>query len=134
MEPDLELRTFTSVGELLWYNYFPVCSSPTWWVWDLILLQLLLSYWLVMAACCWIWDIFLVGSNLYFPDGCSAVSDSSVSTKMRWALVFLPHHIFSISSRGILNHVRSWEKSPDGCGRKKLNIRKASRIFSIKKR
>jgi len=52
---------------------------------------------------------------------------------MRWALVFLPHHLVSISSRGILNHVRSWEKSPDGCGRKKLNIRKASRIFSIKK-
>ena len=35
---DMELRTFTPVGELLWYNFSPVCESPTQWLWDLILL------------------------------------------------------------------------------------------------
>ena len=34
---DLGLRTFTTVGELLWYYCFPVCGSPSWWVLDLIL-------------------------------------------------------------------------------------------------
>ena len=38
------LNIFTPVGELLWYNYFLVCELPTWWVWDLILLQLHSSY------------------------------------------------------------------------------------------
>ena len=28
-EPHVGLRTFTPVGELLWYNYFPVCGLPT---------------------------------------------------------------------------------------------------------
>ena len=37
-KPDLELRTFTPVGGLLWYNCSPVCESPTHWLWDLILL------------------------------------------------------------------------------------------------
>ena len=36
-KPDMGLRTFILVGELLWYNYFPVCGSPIWQVWDLIL-------------------------------------------------------------------------------------------------
>ena len=27
-KPDMELRTFTSVGGLLWYNCSPVCESP----------------------------------------------------------------------------------------------------------
>ena len=31
------LRTFTTVGELLWYYYSSVCGSPTLWVWNLIL-------------------------------------------------------------------------------------------------
>ena len=29
-ESDTKFRIFTSVGEPLWYNYFPVCRSPTW--------------------------------------------------------------------------------------------------------
>ena len=37
-KPDVGLRTFTTVRELLWYNCSPVCGSPTRWVWDLILL------------------------------------------------------------------------------------------------
>ena len=36
-KPDLGLKTFTLVGDLLWYNCFPVCGSPTWCVWDLLL-------------------------------------------------------------------------------------------------
>jgi len=35
--PAMRLRIFTTVEELLWYYYFPLCGSPTWWVWDLIL-------------------------------------------------------------------------------------------------
>ena len=35
--PAVGLRTFTPVEELLECNYFPVCGSPTWCVWDLIL-------------------------------------------------------------------------------------------------
>ena len=37
-EPDVELRTFTPVGGLLWYTCSPVCESPTQQLWDLILL------------------------------------------------------------------------------------------------
>ena len=36
-KPDVGLRTFTPVGEHLWYNCFPVCDLPTWRVWDLVL-------------------------------------------------------------------------------------------------
>ena len=35
-EPDMGLRTLTSVGEPLPCNYYLVCGSPTWRVWDLI--------------------------------------------------------------------------------------------------
>ena len=37
-KPDVELRTFTPVGGLLWYKCSPVCESPTQQLWDLILL------------------------------------------------------------------------------------------------
>ena len=37
-KPDVGLRTFTPVGELLWYNCSPVCESPTQWLWDMVLL------------------------------------------------------------------------------------------------
>ena len=36
-EPDVGLRTLTPVREPLWYNCFPVCGSPTWRVWNLII-------------------------------------------------------------------------------------------------
>ena len=49
-KPDMGLRTFTPVGEFLWYNCFPVCGLATRRVWDLILLQLCPSYHLVMAS------------------------------------------------------------------------------------
>ena len=35
---DVGPRTFTTVGELLWYYGSPVYGSPTWQVWDLILM------------------------------------------------------------------------------------------------
>ena len=35
---ELELRTFTAVGKILWFNCFPVCGLTTWLVWDLILI------------------------------------------------------------------------------------------------
>ena len=49
-EPDVGLRTLTLVGEPLQYNYFPVCGSPTWWLWDLIVLWTCLSYHLAVAS------------------------------------------------------------------------------------
>ena len=60
-------RTFTTVGEVIWYYFSPVCGSPTWWEWDLIfnhdyvpptvLLGLLLSL--------WTWEyLFLVDSSI----------------------------------------------------------------------
>ena len=36
-KPDMGLKTFTTVGELLWYYCSPVYRLPTWPVWDLIL-------------------------------------------------------------------------------------------------
>ena len=47
---DLGFRTFTTVGELLWFCCSPVCGLPTWWAWDLILLWLCTSYHLTAAS------------------------------------------------------------------------------------
>ena len=47
---DVGLRTFTSVGQLLWYNHFPIYGSCTQQVWDLILSWLCPSYRFVMAS------------------------------------------------------------------------------------
>ena len=49
-EPDVGFRTLTPVGEPLQYNYFPVCMSSTWHVWDLIVSQKCPSYHLVVAS------------------------------------------------------------------------------------
>ena len=49
-EPDLGLRTPTPMREPLWYNYFPACGSPSWQVWDLIILCKHLSYRLFVAS------------------------------------------------------------------------------------
>ena len=43
-------RTFTPVGELLWYNCSPVCESPTQRLWILISLWLRSSYHLIVAS------------------------------------------------------------------------------------
>ena len=46
---DTGIRTFTTVGELLWFSCSPVCVLPTQWVWDLILSWLCTSYHLIAA-------------------------------------------------------------------------------------
>ena len=48
-KPDMVLKTLIPVGELLWYNCFPDCVLPSWWVWDLILLWLCLSCSFIVA-------------------------------------------------------------------------------------
>ena len=53
VKPDMGLRILTPVGELLWYDYFPVCGLPTWWVWDLTLSRLHPSYRLIVASFLW---------------------------------------------------------------------------------
>ena len=48
-KPDVGFRTFTTVGELLWYYCSPVYGSPTQQVWDLTLLWLHTFYHLAVA-------------------------------------------------------------------------------------
>ena len=64
--PRLGFRTFVIVGELLWCYCSPVCGSPTWQVWDLILLWLRPSYCLAAASSLSldVGYLFLVGSNI----------------------------------------------------------------------
>ena len=65
-KPAVGLRTFTPVGELLWYNYFPVCGLPTWQVRDLILswlYPLLSSHCTFFVFGCRV--SFLVGSRMF---------------------------------------------------------------------
>ena len=50
VKPDVRLRTFALVIELLWYNSYPVCGSPTQQVWDLILSQSHPSCYLLVAS------------------------------------------------------------------------------------
>jgi len=49
-KPDMGFRTFTTVGELLWYYFSPVCGSPTQWVWDLTVSWLCPSYHLAVGS------------------------------------------------------------------------------------
>ena len=49
-KPDMELRTFTTVGELFWYYGSPVCGSLTWRVWGLTLSWLCPSCRLAVAS------------------------------------------------------------------------------------
>ena len=49
-QPYLELRILTPMGESLWYNYFPVCGSPTSWLWQFIVLCMCHIYHLVVAS------------------------------------------------------------------------------------
>ena len=64
-KPDVGFSTFTTVKERLWYYCSPVCRSPTWWVWDLILSWLCPSYHLAVASLPLDMEyIFLIGSNI----------------------------------------------------------------------
>ena len=63
-KPSVGLRTFTLVGELLWYNCFPVCGSPPgrFWIWcycDCTPPAILL--WPLLC----LWVSFLVDSNIF---------------------------------------------------------------------
>ena len=49
-EDSYGLRTITTVGEILWYYCSPVWGLPIWWVLDLILLWLCLSYHFVVSS------------------------------------------------------------------------------------
>ena len=65
-KPDVGFWTFTTVGELLWYYYSPVCGSPTLQIWDLILSWLCPSYHLTEASSLSlnVKYLFLVGSSI----------------------------------------------------------------------
>lgn len=52
--PELGLKTFTFIGEPQWYNYFPVCGSPTWWLWELMMWQKCSSCHLVAPSLSWV--------------------------------------------------------------------------------
>ena len=67
-KPNMRLKTFSPVGEFLWYIYFPFCESPTRPLWDLTLLQLCPSYHLIVAPFLSldVGYLFLVGSSIFF--------------------------------------------------------------------
>ena len=83
----VELRALTPVGKLLWYNYSPVCGSPTQVVWDLIISWERPSYYLMVSSLClWIQNIFFWKIPVFFLiDSCSAVScDFDVFLRARY--------------------------------------------------
>ena len=65
-QPDMGLRTFTTVGELLWYYCSLVCGSPTQWFWVLILLRLCISYHPIVGSslCLNMGYLLFVGSSV----------------------------------------------------------------------
>ena len=90
------LRTLTPVGEPLPYNYSPVCGSPTWGVWNLIISQVCPSY----PSHCGSLFMSLIVEGLFwlvpilFTDGCSAVScDFGVIVRRVELRVLLLHHL-----------------------------------------
>ena len=69
VKPDVGLRNFITVGELLWYYYSLVCGSSTLWVWDLVL------SWLQLLLCLWMWGLFSFGGFQHpLVNGCSTAS------------------------------------------------------------
>ena len=113
-KPDVGLRTFTTVVKLLWYYCSPVCGSPSWWVWDLILSWLHPSNCLVEVS-----PLFL---NVGYPFlvGYSIVSSITsciwCSHRREWAYVFVLHHLelilkFNVSLKSFSIYVplvRNW--------------------------
>ena len=64
-KPDMGLKTFTIVGELLWYYCSPICGLPTQWVWNLILSILLILLLMVfLPSHCSIF--FILGRRVSF--------------------------------------------------------------------
>ena len=94
-KPDMGLRTFTTVGELLRYYCSPVCGSPTWLVWDLIL-----SIMPLLSSRCSFFFVFGHGVSFFggfqhpLVDGCSTAScNFSAFHGRRWAHVLLLCHL-----------------------------------------
>ena len=96
-EAQLRAQNLHSVGELLWYNCFPVCGLPTQRVWDLILLRLYPSYHLTVAS--------TLSLDVGYPfcrfqcfsiDGCSAVSCDSSALARRGECMSFYSAIFEI--------------------------------------
>ena len=88
-------RTFTTAGKLLWYYCSPVCGSPTWWVWDLIL-----SIMPLLSPCCSFFFVFghgvsFFGGFQHLPvDGCSIAScNFGAFHGRRWAHVLRLCHL-----------------------------------------
>ena len=74
-EPDVGLRTLSPVGEPVRQNYFLVCGSPSWWVWDLIISQKHPSYCFTVASSMSLDVEYLYQQvPVYLVDGCSEVS------------------------------------------------------------
>ena len=78
-------------GKSSWYYCSPVCGSPTWQVWDFVLLWLCPSYCLTVA-CLLTWGIFIL--FLWVPVSfCQYIFNSRCSGRRRWVHILLPHHL-----------------------------------------
>ena len=82
-KPDMGFRTFTTVGELLWFYCSPACGSPTQWVWDLI------SLWLCPFHCLVVSSSLSLDVGYLFFFVCSSILLSIVVQQLVAILVFL---------------------------------------------
>ena len=74
-KPDVQFRTFTTMGELIWYYCYPVCELPTqdygiWFYCDCIPPPV--SLWLLL--CLWLGAMIFGGFQYPPVDGCSRAS------------------------------------------------------------
>ena len=86
-KPEVGLRTFPTVSELLWYYFSSVCGLPTWQAWDLIVIVPLLQ------SCCGFLSLdvgilFLVGSSILLS---MVVHQLVVTLVFRWVHVLFCH-------------------------------------------
>lgn len=94
------LKTFIRVAEHLLFHYSPVCESPTWKEWDLMLSQLHPSYHLIVTSPLSLDIFFLVGSRVLLIATQQLVS-ILVLTLHSFEILFL-RMILKISLTGIL--------------------------------
>ena len=105
--PDVELNALYPEGELLWYNCSPGCRFSTWEVWHLIMSQGCPPYHFV-GFLLYVFGYrisFLVGSVVFFTDGCSAVScDFDVLLTGDELKVLLLCHLVKVPLKGWYLH------------------------------
>ena len=122
---DVGFRTFTTVWELLWYYYSPVCGSPIQLVWDLIWSWLhppTILLWLLL--CLWMGVSFFSGFQSPSVSGCSTAScNFAALNRRRWAHILLLHNLEPETS------IIDFRKS----GERRLRKMKASFIYERKK-